>query len=194
MSPQYKELFESLNRRRRPEDIAQLILDTPEITLPASVTQRVKFVSRGSIKQGAFGFSSMSEYFAEAVGCDRQLAKGSELFPGVSPSPDSIEPLQEVDDFIEKASSQINLQSEQTDFLEHRLNREARVAAGLEITKRQYNKRFRFLRRLKRKRETYARELRKRSFTLISKSRLASRITAEDFCSDPHSAATGSRL
>jgi hypothetical protein len=66
-----------------------------------------------------------------------------------------------------------------------RLNREARRKAGLgELSRRRYNKLFRLVARMEEKAETLARELEKREFTLISKSRLASRITGEQFHRD----------
>ena len=83
LSKQYEELFNSLRRRRRPEDIAQLILEAPEVQTPFPVKRRLNSVARHSLKQGSHGFTSMREEFAPVIGCDRQLAKGNELFPNV---------------------------------------------------------------------------------------------------------------
>ncbi len=187
-SPPFRQLFESLRRRRRPEDIAQLILETREISLPAAAKHLLRRVATGSLQQGVFGYSSMSEDFAAAVGCERQLAKGKEFFPtmGVTASGEDLE---DVTRFIGAAAPEIRMTPGHGNFLEDRLNRQARQRQGLELSKRQYNKRFRFLRRLEEKRDRYARELLKRSFTMIGKSRLASLVEADDFFADSSSAA-----
>jgi len=61
-------------------------------------------------------------------------------------------------------------------------------SAGLEIPKRQYNKRFRLAARMERKRDRLAREVEKREITLIRKSRLASKLTWEGFSKDRNAA------
>src|SRR5262249_15849924 len=77
----------------------------------------------------------------------------------------------------------------QNDFLADRLDRRARRESGLgEMSKRQYNKRFRLLARMERKVATLEREVRKREYTLVSKSRLASRLGWEGFAAHPGSA------
>lgn len=188
-SPQIEELYESLRRRRRPEDIAQLIADSPEVEIDRATAKLLQRASKGSLKKNWFGYSSMSADFAQAVGCERQLSKGRELFPSVAFPEGRGAELKDADSFIGAARPEIRMEPGQTDFLSDRLNRSAREEAGLELSKRQYNKRFRFLRRLQRKRDRFSRELQKRSYTLVSKSRLASLIPADDFFSDPASGA-----
>jgi hypothetical protein len=188
-STHIKELYESLRRRRRPEDIAQLIAESPEIEIDPGTAKLLKFASKGSLIQNWFGYSSMSADFAQAVGCERQLSKGRELFPDIIFAGGQGGELEDANLFIEAASPEIRMNPEHTDFLSDRLNRLARDEAGLDLSKRQYNKRFRFLSRLQRKRDRFSLELRKRSFTLVSKSRLASVIPADEFYSDPASAA-----
>lgn len=188
-STQFEELYESLRRRRRPEDIAQLIAESPEIEMDRGTAKLLQRASKGSLKQNWFGYSSMSADFGQAVGCERQLSKGRELFPNVAFDEGRGAELADADAFIEAASPEIRMKPGRADFLSDRLNRSARDEAGLDLSKRQYNKRFRFLRRLHRKRDRFSRELRKRSYTLISKSRLASLIPPEEFYSDPASGA-----
>src|SRR5690606_17201294 len=75
------------------------------------------------------------------------------------------------------------------DFKKDRLPKPDRKAAGINISRRQYNKRFRLAVRLEKKARTLAREQFKRSLTLASKNRLASGITWDDFSADVNSAA-----
>lgn len=187
-SPPFRQLFESLQRRRRPEDVAQLILETREMSLDHATGNLLRRVAAGSLRQSPLGYTSMSEDFAPVVGCERQLAKGRELFPTIT-TEGGAEGVEEANHFINAAAPEIRMRPGHGDFLEDRLNRDARKRQGLELSKRQYNKRFRFLNRLEDKRDRYSRELRKRSFTMIGKSRLASLVAAEDFFADPASAA-----
>ena len=188
-STQIEELYESLRRRRRPEDIAQLIAESPEIEIDPRTAKLLKRASKGSLIQNWFGYSSMSADFAQAVSCERQISKGRELFPDIEFAGGRGAELDDTNLFIEVASPEIRMDPGHTDFVSDRLNRLARDEAGLDLSKRQYNKRFRFLSRLQRKRDRFSLELRKRSFTLISKSRLASVIPADEFYADSASAA-----
>src|SRR5262249_21422034 len=76
-----------------------------------------------------------------------------------------------------------------SDFKQHRLNGEQRAARGLDVSRRRYNKLFRLLGRLEAKLRTYLRELRKSDFTRVGKSRLATRLSEDEFAKDPASAA-----
>lgn len=152
MSPskQLQELYESLRRRRRPEDIVQLIVESPEIANDPETAKLLQRASKESLKQNWFGYSSMSADFTQPVGCERQLSKGREIFPEVAFEDGRGAELSDAKSFIEAVSPEIRMKPGRTDFLSNRLNRSARAEAGLELSKRQYNKRFRFLRRLHR--------------------------------------------
>jgi hypothetical protein len=67
------------------------------------------------------------------------------------------------------------------DFKEHRLNQEQRREQGLDLSRRRYNKLFRFLARFEQKVETYHREQRKYRATRVAKSSLAISISYHDF-------------
>ena len=92
-------------------------------------------------------------------------------------------------DYLERAEATIAKRVGRSDFLTDRLDRSGRRAPGLgHLSKRQYNKRFRLAARMERKRERLVRELEKREFTLISKSRLASKLAWDEFAGDRNTA------
>ncbi len=59
-----RQLFESLDRRRRPEDIAELILGELDDLAPKEL-RTLQRVAGGSLKRGwwGYGFSSMPDGF-----------------------------------------------------------------------------------------------------------------------------------
>jgi hypothetical protein len=188
-SKEYLELFASLNSRKRPEDIAQLILELPELKLSNEAVKKLGFATRGSLSNNRFGYSSMPEQFFKPIGCEKQLSKGKELFPCIEFESGLGELPQHADSLIELTSPLLGSDPSKLDFKHDRLNRSERKNANLEISKRQYNKRFRYLRRLQAKRDRLALELKKREFTLISNSRLAFLIDEDEFNSDALTAA-----
>ena len=182
-----RELFESLDRRRRPEDVAELIVG--ELDDPSSKELRtLQKVAGGSLKRGwwGFGFSSMADDFHRPAGMDRQLDVAEALFRvGDRPSGTDLEG---VKDYLVRAGATIGKAFGRGDFKYDRLDRLTRKSAGLEIPKRRYNKRFRLAARMERKRDRLAREIEKREFTLIGKSRLASTLAWEEFSKDRYAA------
>lgn len=181
------ELFESLDRRRRPEDIAELVLGELDDLDPADL-RALQHVASGSLRRGwtGYGYTSMSEDFRRPVGMDRQLDVAETLFH-VGERPSGLDTAG-IRLYLERAEATIAKTVGRSDFLKDRLDRPARLAAGLDLSKRQYNKRFRLSARMERKRERVIRELEKREFTLISKSRLASKLTRPEFAGDRNTA------
>ena len=182
-----RELFESLDRRRRPEDIAELILGELDDLAPEDL-RTLQRVAGGSLKRGwwGHGFSSMSDDFRRPIGMDRQLDVAEALF-NVGDRPSGLD-TEGIRDYLGRAEATIAKVVGRSDFKADRLDRHDRTTAGLDLSKRQYNKRFRLAARMERKRERLVRELEKREFTLISKSRLASILSREEFSRDRNTA------
>ena len=152
------ELFESLDRRRRPEDIAELIMGEIDDLAPKEI-RTLQRVAGGSLKRGwwGFGFSSMSDDFRRPVGMDRQLDVAEALFHvGNRPAGTDLDGVRE---YLVRAGSTIGKTFGQSDFRADRLHRHSRKAAGLDLSKRQYNKRFRLAARMERERDRLAKEL-----------------------------------
>lgn len=184
------DLFASLTQRLRPEDVAELVRWELGDSLDAAEARTLNRAARGAQSRRWWGYSSMPAEFARPVGLANQIHTARALFP-TAPAPagaDCADP-PAVSAYIAAASRTIAKAPRASDFKAHRLNRAARAAVGLgELPKRQYNKRFRLLARMERKLETLEREARKREYTLVSKSRLATRIAPADFLADRDSA------
>lgn len=184
------DLFSSLSRRLRPEDVAELVRQELAGSLDAGEARTLNRAARGAHSRHIGSFSSMATCFARPVGLAKQVDTARQLFPTTAaPTAAECDDPRAVAGYIAAASRVIAKTPQASDFKADRLNREGRAGVGLgDLSKRQYNKRFRLLARMERKVETLEREIRKREDTLVSKSRLAARITREDFTADRDSA------
>jgi hypothetical protein len=185
-----QELFETLQQRRRPEDVAEMIRSHfgPEFTQEElHVLDRA---ARHSLKRGFAKVTSMLEDFHRPVTPERQIWRTLELFRRTETwtAAQCAEPAR-VQAFIEELCPLIHKRFGESDFKHHRLNGEQRTAQGLDLSRRRYNKLFRLLGRLEGKLRTYVRELRKADFTRVGKSRLATRLSREEFAKDSPTAA-----
>ncbi|SMC27510.1 hypothetical protein SAMN02745857_02886 [Andreprevotia lacus DSM 23236] len=182
-------LFESLQRRPRPEDVAELVLEALGETLRPQEKALLEKVAATSFKRGLHQFSSMLEEFQRPVPPSAQTAKAAELFQEIpklsteaSADPDQVAAL------IAQLSATLCKTVGANDFKADRLNEEQRKLAGLDISKRRYNKLFRFLLRFERKLACYQMEQRKYAATRIAKAGLVTLIRWEDFCTSPDAA------
>ena len=187
-----RELFETLNQRHRPEDVAQMILDLPGTELTDSERKVLNRAAENSFKRMRqahpewYSGSSMSQDFKRADDMSRQAKVARALFH--APVPQAVHDVEKMASFIGMAGREIEKKKGRNDFLEDRLDRKERRAAGITISKRQYNKRWRLLKRMEAKVNRMASEQEKRTLTMVSKSRLACRITWEEFTQDIGSA------
>jgi hypothetical protein len=179
------QLHDSLDSRLRPEDVAALILTTGE---DFTAGQR-RMLERAANSRPKWWYSSMSSDFARPVDASRQLATLVRLFDhdaqayagtGVAGDPNALRVLAHVAGHPLGWTSGIDFKS--------RANREARDAAGVELSKRQYNRAWRFLIRLDDKIARLDTELRKRELMLAGRSGIAADITADRFRRDPATA------
>ena len=182
-------LFETINRRRRPEDVAQMILETLGDALTPDERRILNRAAAGSLKRALSKFTSMMEDFARPVAPERQVRKAVELFSTAYPMTTAdCADAEKVEAFIRHISAEIGKTFGRSDFKSDRLNKLQRESAAIDLSRRRYNKLFRHLIRLERKVRIYVREQRKYEFTRISKSSLACRISWEDFSRDRDSA------
>lgn len=175
-----RDLYRSLDERKRPEDVARMILAVAGDKLAESVEKALKKISK------ARSYSYMSQDFQRSAAVlDTQLKVAGTLWAVEAPA-DAAD-LEQVQNFLGEIEQRIGKKVGQNDFKADRLNSEARLKAGGEVSRlsrRQYNKRFRLAVRMEDKLERRVREITKRGLTLASKSRLASQITWEMFSSD----------
>lgn len=185
-----RELFDSLDRRLRPEDVADLVLRVLGDAADPHALGVVKRAARHSLRRGAWGYSSMSADFNRPAGFQPQLAVARVLFAKAGDAPRDAQAgdVVAMREYLGRAGATIGKELGRSDFLRHRLNGQAREIAGLDLSRRQYNKRFRLAARMEAKCARVEREWTKRGFTLIGKSRLASRLTWDAFRADRASA------
>lgn len=70
-----KELHKSLSKRKRPEDIAEIVLNVLKDELSLAETRILEKAARGSLKRQLFGYTSMAEEFSIAIGAEKQIKK-----------------------------------------------------------------------------------------------------------------------
>ncbi|MFG2306566.1 hypothetical protein [Actinacidiphila glaucinigra] len=189
-----RELHASLALRKRPEDVAQLIQDlyaAHGTDLDPATEAALAKAAEHSLRNLWHGYTSMLEDFARPVGAHRQLARAKSLFASVPELPESAgdDPAQ-IEAVIRRAGEEICRAYGQNDFGMDRLNRAERADAGLgEMSKRQYNKRFRLLRRMEAKLARLIHEQRRREVTMTGKGALAQSLPYELFAADTDTAA-----
>ena len=182
-------LFESLSARRRPEDVAEIVREALGSTLTRSELRTLEKAARGSLKRRLFGYTSMLETFAKPVGLERQVRTACELFSTAYPlAGDLASNPTAVADFIRDVGREIRKEYGLSDFKRDRLSAKVRKAAGVELSRRKYNKRFRLLARMEARLVRLIREIRKRGFQMAAKSALASKLSWDDFRNDLDSA------
>ncbi|MET9535356.1 hypothetical protein ABZY02_33190 [Streptomyces sp. NPDC006649] len=189
-----RELHASLTLRKRPEDVARLIQDlyaAQGTDLDTATEAALAKAAEHSLRNLWHGYTSMREEFARPVGAQLQLARATDLFRSVPDLPYNAgdDPAQ-IEVVIRRAGEEIGRSYGQNDFGMDRLNRAERTAAGLgEISKRQYNKRFRLLRRMEAKLARLIHEQRRREVAITGKGALAHVLPYELFATDPDTAA-----
>ncbi|MEU0878974.1 hypothetical protein ABZ345_10280 [Lentzea sp. NPDC005914] len=177
-------LYDSLDARPRPEDVATLVLDA----LPSLTDHEREIVLDATTHTWRWhGFSWMSDDFDRPVGAARQVAATRFLF-GVDGGVVDVDDPISVLEFAAVVGSEINWDPARTDFLTDRLNREARASAGIDLPKRQYNRRFRMLRRLSAKASRMERARKRRGTTLFAAAGFAGAIDRDQFLADPDAA------
>ncbi|WP_331735469.1 hypothetical protein OG379_40880 (plasmid) [Streptomyces sp. NBC_01166] len=190
----FRELHASLTLRKRPEDVARLIQDlyeTQGTELDEVTEAALAKAAEHSLRNLWHGYTSMREDFARPVGAQRQLARAASLFTDVPELPDSAgDDPDRIEVVIRVAGESIGRMYGQNDFGVDRLDRAERTAAGLgEVSKRQYNKRFRLLRRMEAKLARLIHEQRRREVTMTGKGALAHVVPYGLFAVDPNTAA-----
>ena len=189
MENNMEKLFQSIYQRRRPEDVAQLILELLDRQLSGKQAIVLQNAAQGSLKQRFLAYTSMLEDFARPVGLARQVAVAGHLFAYPPPlAADQCDDPTIVEVYIHQANQHIRKEFGQNDFQAHRLNHETRKDAGMEISRRRYNKLFRLLTRMEAKLQTLIREWKKLELTKIGKSGFGSRLSWELFAADENSA------
>lgn len=185
---QLETLYKSLSQRKRPEDIAQIVLEILDKDLSSSERQLLGKAAKGSLKNRWFGYTSMLQEFAQVVGAEKQVQKAKEIFGIMEVQSFDYNKVKNVNQFIETVSPLIHKQVGENNFVTDRLSRAERKEVGLDISKRNYNKKWRLLKRLEKKVLKIQRETQKVEFQKISKHGLVHHLDFENFSSDINTA------
>jgi hypothetical protein len=171
-----KTLYEAIQKRPRPEDVAQLILEIGELS-PAD-RKKVEPAARNSLKRATYAYTSMSQDFTRFCGADKVVARTAEIFTIPYP-PSAVECLDVlvVEAFMNRVAKSIDVDPSR-DIRGQRLARKERREQGIQH-KRAYNRKFRAIRRLQLRIERMVRTGKLYSAMRIAKSAGATRITEE---------------
>jgi hypothetical protein len=176
------ELYATLGRRLRPEDVAQIILERLAPELTAGEFGLLDKAAAHSLKRELGRLTSMSQDFLEALPPEHQVRKAQELFKTAAIlTAAECADVERLGAFVAELSTEIGKAVGHSSFKYDRIDRKVREAAGLDLSKRRYNKLFRFLARFESKIERYRKELRRAELRHIAKSGLVNRISRADF-------------
>jgi hypothetical protein len=189
-------LHQTLTQRRRPEDVAELLVPLLQHKLTLEEQKTLAKAAAGSLRRSAWQFSSMLAEFAPPVGAEKQARKAAELLGhalpetvGTPAGPDYADP-EQVAQLLRELNPRLAKAVGRHDYQADRLNRAARQAAGLgELSRRRYNKQFRALRHLEAKLQRLLAGYRQRELHMTSKSGFAHELPYAEFATDLFSAA-----
>lgn len=185
------ELYRGLRQRPMPETVAQSLAKLADLGGDNELQHHLAKAASSRPRR-----SSMLESWFEPVALDRQLSMARVLFAdwiALNPEEAVCDPSEKDPDRIEAYIAflcrSIHKAPGHNSFKHHRLDRDARNSAGLDLSNHVYNKRFRFLARLEEHLKIYKKELRFLRYREIGKAGLVDRLTYEDFSQDTWSAA-----
>ncbi|APR86323.1 Hypothetical protein A7982_11672 [Minicystis rosea] len=176
----FNALFDAIQARPRPEDVAELVLEGIGAELSTPARKLVETAARGSLKRSVHAYSSMAADFTRPVSAQRQVQTAATIF-GVRPLPATLcaDPAR-----VEAYVREISVSVHKAYGDRRRMNRAERQAVGLFKCQRWYNKRYRVLVNLEEKIRRLAWNTRKYAFTRVGKSALATKLAREDLRAD----------
>ena len=183
------ELFDTLARRPRPEDVAEKIRDVLGAELTRGERAILDRAAKGSLKRSFWGYSSMLADWHRPIGVEGQRELAARLFPAVPAlGPDDAANADAVERYLRTVGVSIQKGFGASHFLFDRLNRFGRRTSGVRDSHRVYNRKFRLLRRMERRLTTLIAEQRKYRFVRVGKSSLATLLPKDVFTASASSA------
>jgi hypothetical protein len=187
-STAFTKLYDCVQTRPRPEDVAELILEILDNDLSKPEKSALNRAAKNSIKRLGWAYSSMASDFSRPSGAEHQVKIATKLFNARPLTAEDCVNPEKVEEFVRRISKKISKEYGSNDFKKDRMNREKRFAAGVKKGHRWYNKRFRLLSRMEKKIQRMIRENKKYLLTRVSKSSLAVNIPFEEFKKDLNTA------
>lgn len=183
-----KNLYQSLSERKRPEDIAEVIKNY--MSDHYSVRERIilEKAAQHALVRRHIPYTSMPEDFRKIVGAEKQFLKASELFDVSLYTNFDYCDVGEIQSALEEIEMLVKKEIGSNNFIRDRLNKNERKKSNIQLSKRQYNKRWRLLKRIEEKQKKLQRELHKLEFEKIAKHGLAHHLSYSEFAQDADSA------
>jgi hypothetical protein len=182
--PSLNDLYETLKLRKRPEDVAEMIMRFNGNNLSFREKSILEKAARGALSRNSNGYTSMSQTFFPVIGPHKLISTISDAFGLHKKEKINSNNCDDLKKILSAASPLIRKQEGENDFKQHRLNKSQRAEAGLLISKRMYNKKWRLLKRLEKKHFKVSRENDKLEFQMISNHGLVHHLDFENFSSD----------
>lgn len=183
-----EQLYQTVKERRRPEDVAEMIIELTKDSLTTKERLLLEKAAKGSLARNIFGYTSMLQEFVEAKGAGKQITKAIEIFKLNNQNKSDYNNQKDIEDFINFVSPIIHKTAGKNDFKVDRLNKSQRKESGLDLSKRNYNKKWRLLTRIENKLLKFIRENKKIEFQKIAKHGLAHSLDFSNFSSDINTA------
>lgn len=183
-----EQLYRTLDERRRPEDIAEIIVELMKNKLTNDESEILEKAAQGSLNRSFYHYTSMLEFFGVAIGAGKQINKAIEIFRIGAQENVSYNQTEEIEKFITEISPLIYKSVGENNFKTDRLNKTQRKEKGLDISKRNYNKKWRLLKRIEERLQKHIQETKKLEFQKIAKHGLGHSISFDDFNSDLNTA------
>ncbi|MGH1519296.1 hypothetical protein [Chryseobacterium sp. JK1] len=183
-----EQLYKTLDQRLRPEDVAEMIVQLMTSQLAIHELATLSKAANRSLKNNIYGYTSMLDTFGKAIGADKQIKKAIEIFTINEKENSGLYSAEGIETFLKEVSPLIHKEVGENDFKSDRLNKDLRKLAGLDISKRNYNKKWRLLKRIEIRLQKFIHESKKIELQKIAKHGLSHTISFEDFSKDLNTA------
>ncbi|MEJ5104551.1 hypothetical protein [Chryseobacterium sp. MYb328] len=183
-----EQLYQTLDQRRRPEDVAEMIVELMRNHLKIHELATLSKAANRSLKNSIYGYTSMLETFGTAIGAEKQIKKAIEIFKINEKENTGYHSVTGIETFLNEVSPLIHKDFGQNNFKNDRLNKDLRKLAGLDISKRNYNKKWRLLKRIEIRLQKFIHESKKIELQKIAKHGLSHTISFDHFSKDLNTA------
>ncbi|MDN5432479.1 MAG: hypothetical protein L0G93_02305 [Acinetobacter sp.] len=181
-------LYQSLNERRRPEDIAEIIRKIVGSNFNSHERQILEKAAQFALVRRSIAYTSMSEDFRSVVGAQKQVNTANTLFHFQATAELDYCKTENIQSLLQHIESVLFKKIQHNDFAKDRLNKNERDNLQLQLSKRQYNKRWRLAKRIEKKQQTIQKEQQKLEYEKIAKHGFAHNIGHESFTQDINTA------
>lgn len=180
-------LYKSLNQRERPEDIAELVLSVLKNQLSPTEIGDLRKVNN---QPGVVWYRRWpaTKEFEWAISLKKQITEAIEIFDLKKAGPIDYISVPDIKSFIKSISPLIHKQLGKNDFRRDRLTKSDRKDLHFSTSKRQYNKKWRLIKKLEYRLTTFQRVLTLVELQKIAKHGIVHQLDFKNFKSDLNAA------